>query len=803
MLNPGDTIDNKFQIVRLLGKGGMSNIYLCRRTQGTRPGDQAHWVLKEMTVSYRDPEDQKRAVDHFLREALLMQRLQHRNLPKVIHQSVHGNRYYFVMEYVEGEDLGKMLLRHPQGFPESQVVSWAIEIATVLYYLHCQTPQIIFRDVKPSNIMISRGVVKLIDFGIARHFDPFKKKDTMRIGSPGYAPPEQYTGQTDQRSDIYSLGVTLHQLLTGRDPSETQTPFNLPSVRELNPSVSAGMAAILDKATASDQRMRYKTALDMKRALQALIGVRSAPLPAMPPEAPKTAPVSRPTPPPARPVPPAVAPPAIQKPAPPPKAAAKATPPAPLKQAVQPLQALAPPRPAAPVPPLPVPVPARVPRKSRAGIRAFLWLAALFVIGAGGIAAYVQIPEFQRWVISQLTPGPGPTETPQAPDLPEDNTHKALDALSAGRVGEAVDALEGIRWKTPSDGLALIGYDNGLALLGGVPTVTVQLVFPSGTSGADFVRGAALAQRDLNKQGGVQGKRLILSLGEYGFVANASPNAVSAEPDPKYLSQVARDQSALSAIGWVGASLTGLVDAYRQVEIPFIAAASRSGAEISVAPQPQAVEKALVAAVTEIAPQRLALVVVKGWPAEGGERVLQALRVGRRDEDVKMYSVDESGEVPAGLLSSRPDLVVLLGDPMPSARWAKAARRAGLAVGLLAGPGLHADAASEVGGKIFVVSPLAPEPADLDADRFRSAYSRAFGDAKPGYAGAAGYDAVMAWARAAEQPGEWTAAGMTRRLASPAAYNGVTGSVWAGTVSPWHLLKFDNGGWTAVKAMVP
>ena len=340
-LNPGQSISSsryRYSVVRQIGEGGMSAIYLCDCSAPAGSPDAGRWVLKEMTVSYRDRKDQENAVSLFLREAQILQQLRHKNLPRVLEQfvlDVNGTlvtgagdgprdranmRYYTVMEFVEGEDLGKLLLRNPQGFPEQKAVAWAIEIATVLYYLHSQKPPIIFRDLKPSNIMISRGQVRLIDFGIARRFDAFKKKDTVRIGSPGYAPPEQYSGQTDRRSDIYALGVTLHQLLTGRDPSETQTPFKLPMVRSLAPAVSPATEAIVMRATELDPQARFKNALDMKRALQAILGVQSQPLQTLPLGAPGARPagggVSSPAAP-ARPaggaqsVPPRIGPPAL------------------------------------------------------------------------------------------------------------------------------------------------------------------------------------------------------------------------------------------------------------------------------------------------------------------------------------------------------------------------------------------------------------------------------------------------------------------------------------------------------------
>lgn len=291
MLNPKDIVgtgEDRYAVERLLAQGGMSNLYLCRPVvpKKDQPG---LLVLKEMTVSYRDPQEQARALDLFKREAEILDRLSHQNLPKVWCSFSERNRNYFVMEFVEGEDLGKIIGRNPSGLKEAVVLRWAIDIATVLHYLHVQKPPIIFRDLKPSNIMISAGRIKLIDFGIARRFDHFKKKDTMRIGSPGYAPPEQYSGQTDARSDIFSFGVTLHQLLTGLDPTENQTPFRFVPVRQVNPSVSAGLEAIVRQATALEPGNRFASALEMKRALQALAGIQTGPLTGTLPAAPRAA----------------------------------------------------------------------------------------------------------------------------------------------------------------------------------------------------------------------------------------------------------------------------------------------------------------------------------------------------------------------------------------------------------------------------------------------------------------------------------------------------------------------------------
>ncbi|MFN8606255.1 MAG: protein kinase [Vulcanimicrobiota bacterium] len=253
-------------IDRLLGQGGMSNLYIATDLQQ----GNAVRVIKEMTARYADPNEQKMAENLFMREAQLLATLNHPHIPKVFDKFIFQGKYYLSMEYCQGDDLGK-IISDKGTIEEKMAAAWGAQMATVLYYLHRQNPPIVFRDVKPSNIMIVNDQVKLIDFGIARHFTSAKKGDTMRIGSPGYAPPEQYSGQTDPRSDIYALGVTLHHAVTGFDPTISQTPFLIPPARSLNPKVSAEMEAVIARATQLDPDKRYDNCLDMKRELQVVM----------------------------------------------------------------------------------------------------------------------------------------------------------------------------------------------------------------------------------------------------------------------------------------------------------------------------------------------------------------------------------------------------------------------------------------------------------------------------------------------------------------------------------------------------
>ena len=196
-------------------------------------------------------------------------------MPKVADYFAEGGKQYLVMDFVEGQTLEQIAAATPGFLPEPTVLGWAEQVCGVLEYLHTRQPPIIFRDLKPANIMLTHeGKIKLIDFGIARFFKPGKTKDTMAYGTMGYAAPEQFgAGQTDARSDIYSLGVTLHYLLTKYDPS--LTPFNLPPVRNINALVSIQTDAVITRATKASSIERFQTAHDLNREL---FQVRSAPL---------------------------------------------------------------------------------------------------------------------------------------------------------------------------------------------------------------------------------------------------------------------------------------------------------------------------------------------------------------------------------------------------------------------------------------------------------------------------------------------------------------------------------------------
>lgn len=263
-------LKNRYEIKEIIGRGGMGCVY--------KAADRIHRgrlvAIKELMIKKSMPEEKRReAVDQFQTEARILARLSHPNLPKVYDYFSLGDRYYIVMEFIPGRTLDEIL--NQQGtrpLDERLVFSWAVQILRAMHFLSVQRPRpIVFRDLKPSNIMITRqGRVKLIDFGIARFFKEDKSEDTYVYGTPGYAAPEQYgTGQTDGRSDIFSLGATLHHCLTGRNPSEN--PVDFPDPKKLNHRLSRAAADIVMKALEPEREKRFRNALEMKHAVQRLL----------------------------------------------------------------------------------------------------------------------------------------------------------------------------------------------------------------------------------------------------------------------------------------------------------------------------------------------------------------------------------------------------------------------------------------------------------------------------------------------------------------------------------------------------
>jgi len=233
----------------------------------TRAGNR-RVAIKEMSQGHLSEAELAEATARFQHEARLLGSLHHSNLPGVSDAFSERGRSYLVMDFIDGKTL-LQLLKELGGrpLPVEQVLNYARQLCDVLSYLHSQRPPIIFRDVKPSNIMITaNGHVFLIDFGIARIFKEGQQQDTVFLGSPGYAPPEQHgTSQTNPRSDLYSLGATLYYCLTGKDPYYAEDRFFFPPIRQINPQVPIELDQLVQRLVALDERQRPTSAPEVQQ----------------------------------------------------------------------------------------------------------------------------------------------------------------------------------------------------------------------------------------------------------------------------------------------------------------------------------------------------------------------------------------------------------------------------------------------------------------------------------------------------------------------------------------------------------
>jgi serine/threonine protein kinase len=252
-------IGGDYHILSVIDSGGMGRVYKAER-QGQIV------AVKEIKDNFRDARDRQDAINRFMAEALTLARLRHPNIPVIHRNFVENGRYYLVIDWIEGQDLSVLMKqRLNMPLPEEQVLDWALQLCDVLEYLHGQNPPIIFRDLKPANIILRPdGRLVLVDFGIAKLFAP-GQQGTL-IGTPGYAAMEQYQGLADPRSDIYGLGVTLYFLTTGRDPQQNP-PFIFPPARSINPAVSPAMESVLQKAMEYRLDDRWASVGDMRTSL--------------------------------------------------------------------------------------------------------------------------------------------------------------------------------------------------------------------------------------------------------------------------------------------------------------------------------------------------------------------------------------------------------------------------------------------------------------------------------------------------------------------------------------------------------
>jgi WD40 repeat protein len=263
-LIPQTQLRGRYVIISLAGRGGYGAVYKARDTSfGNRLV-----AIKEMGQNTLNPQERTAAAEAFYHEALLLASLTHPNLPRIYEQFTEKGRSYLVMDFIEGETLDDLVKKLPgHRMSVEHVLDLALALCSVLEYLHNRHPPIIFRDLKPANIMLTpAGHLFLIDFGIARHFKPGQKKDTAALGSSGYAPPEQYgKSQTTTRADIYSLGATLHELLSGRDPADS--PFHFDSLH-LNEVSLSGLEQLILSMVSINVNSRPATIPLVRQELQ-------------------------------------------------------------------------------------------------------------------------------------------------------------------------------------------------------------------------------------------------------------------------------------------------------------------------------------------------------------------------------------------------------------------------------------------------------------------------------------------------------------------------------------------------------
>lgn len=251
-------LQDRYRLIKSLGQGGMGSVFLA---QDKRLSNR-FCVVKKLRLEGFDKEDRQKATAFFEREANILSQLKHPNIVAIQDYFQENGNYFLVMEYVKGDNLQQLLRKRGEPFTEKQVVDWASTILVVLDYLHGHNPPVIYRDIKPSNIMLgTTDGIKLVDFGIAR---PYIDQESTHIVSGGYSPPEQYWGAADLRSDIYALGSTMYYLLTGKEPLALQT------CHVSNYGFSEFLDKIIQRATAQDVWLRYQTANEMRQALSAI-----------------------------------------------------------------------------------------------------------------------------------------------------------------------------------------------------------------------------------------------------------------------------------------------------------------------------------------------------------------------------------------------------------------------------------------------------------------------------------------------------------------------------------------------------
>lgn len=261
MLEVGSLVDGKYKILSKVGQGGMSVVWMAINEKANKT-----WAVKE--VRKDGTLDFEAVKQGLVAETDILKKLSHPNLPSIVDVIDTEESFIIIMDYIQGNSLNKALEEYGAQ-PQEYVIGWAKQLCDVLGYLHTRQPAIIYRDMKPANIMLKPdGNVMLIDFGTAREFKEKNLADTTCLGTVGYAAPEQFggMGQTDARTDIYCLGATLYHLVTGCNPSEP--PYEMKPIRQINPALSSGLERIILKCTQRNPDDRFQSAAELMYALE-------------------------------------------------------------------------------------------------------------------------------------------------------------------------------------------------------------------------------------------------------------------------------------------------------------------------------------------------------------------------------------------------------------------------------------------------------------------------------------------------------------------------------------------------------
>lgn len=276
MLPPQSILYNHYMILAKVGKGNFGAVY--KTCEISNPS--GFLAIKEMSeLQLNTPQERQQAILNFQKEAQILRSLNHPNIPKVVDYFTENHRQYIVMEFVDGQNLAAILGQRTTPYSDAEAWPLIRQLCQVLTYLHTRPQPIIFRDLKPENIMVTAGgQVKLVDFGITRFFKPGKTKDTVAMGTEGYFAEEALWGQTEPRSDQYSLCVVIHEMLTLHDP-QAAAGNNLPLIKSLNPAIKDHWCQTIERGLQKKMHLRWPDISHLRQELQAVLPAFVSPKP--------------------------------------------------------------------------------------------------------------------------------------------------------------------------------------------------------------------------------------------------------------------------------------------------------------------------------------------------------------------------------------------------------------------------------------------------------------------------------------------------------------------------------------------